>query len=153
VARALSVGVVLALFGLSACVEGPEPVEAAAPAPAPAAVPPAAPAAGNPVVPDAPPPEPRKPVLTISSLMGADRDTIVRLLGPPSFLRRDPPAELWRYRAADCLLDLYLYPPDGTRGTMGAVKYVEARGRDGRDRPAPPCLDAVLKAREGAGTG
>ena len=82
--------------------------------------------------------------------MGADEARLHRLLGQPQFRRNDPPARLLRYRAAGCLLDLFLYP----KGTAAhRVTHIQARGRDGMDRPAPPCLDAILDARKKAKTG
>jgi len=46
-----------------------------------------------------------------AQLIGLKKDEILNLLGRPSFQRRDPPAEIWRYRTDECLVDLYLYPP------------------------------------------
>jgi hypothetical protein len=48
---------------------------------------------------------------TLEHLTAAD---LVARLGPPNFTRRDPPAELWQYRGATCVLDLFLYPDNGT---------------------------------------
>ena len=92
--------------------------------------------------------------MTIEGLIGADEARLHRLLGQPQFRRNDPPARLLRYRTAGCLLDLFLYPADGSKdGTNHRVTHIQARGRDGMDRPAPPCLDAILDARKKAKTG
>ena len=96
-------------------------------------------------------PMPDAPPVTIDMLMDADEAKLHRLLGLPQFRRTDPPARLLRYRAADCLLDLFLYPSkDGARNDAGTprVIHIQARGRDGTDRPAPPCLDAIIEARQ-----
>jgi hypothetical protein len=88
--------------------------------------------------------------VTIERLMGADETALHRLLGSPQFRRRDPPAQLLRYRAPICLLDLFLYPGNGGDHR---VTHIEARGRDGKDRPAAKCLDSIVEAREKAETG
>ena len=46
--------------------------------------------------------------LSPDRLIGQNQERLIRLLGVPSFKRRDPPAEVWRYRDQSCLLDLYL---------------------------------------------
>jgi len=95
------------------------------------------------------------PPVTIEGLMGADEARLHRLLGLPQFRRNDPPARLLRYRAEGCLLDLFLYPPkDGAKDGAGhRVTHIQARGRDGMDRPAPPCLKTILETRAKAKTG
>lgn len=95
------------------------------------------------------------PPVTVEMLMGADEAKLHGLLGLPQFRRNDPPARLLRYRAADCLLDLFLYPPkDGAKnGATHRVTHILARDRDGMDRPAPACLDTIIEARQKAKTG
>ena len=88
--------------------------------------------------------------VTIERLMGADEAALHRLLGPPQFRRRDPPARLLRYRGPICLLDLFLYP---AAGGEHRVTHVEARSRDGKDRSVPPCLETIIEARKPAKTG
>lgn len=51
---------------------------------------------------------PELPVLT-----GMGSAELVALLGEPDFRRREPPAELWQYRSADCVLDVFLYSESG----------------------------------------
>lgn len=85
-------------------------------------------------------------------LIGLDHAAITELLGPPRFRRADASAELWRYRAGRCILDLFLYPPKGAPGGTLAVAHIEARLRDGSPAPARRCLDAVLKVRAAADT-
>jgi hypothetical protein len=50
---------------------------------------------------------------------------IVALLGQPDFRRSDPPAEIWQYRRADCILDIFLYADAGAY----RVLYSETRQR------------------------
>jgi hypothetical protein len=82
----------LALALLAACSGAtPPPAPAAAlPAPVPAAAVAARPAASR-------------------TLTGLSAGEVVALLGEPDFRRAEPPAELWQYRTADCVLDLFLY--------------------------------------------
>jgi hypothetical protein len=42
-------------------------------------------------------------------LAGLSAKEVVALFGEPDFRRAEPPAELWQYRTADCVLDLFLY--------------------------------------------
>jgi hypothetical protein len=74
------------------------PVAAAVPAPA-GPPPPAEPAAMR---------VPELPVLT-----GMEPAQLIALLGEPDLRRLEPPAELWQYRNADCVLDVFLYADGG----------------------------------------
>ena len=73
------------------------------------------------------------------------QDDIIRNLGQPTFQRRDRTALLLRYREGDCILDLFLYPPDPS-GLGKAVDYIEARAPDGQKIESKPCIDAIRKA-------
>lgn len=70
-------------------------------------------------------------------------------LGRPDLLRREAAAQVWQYRGATCLLDVFLYPD-----ARGAVQVVHASLRPiGTGPTSPPtsppaCLDA-LGARAG----
>ncbi len=138
-----------ALFGMAAllmagCVAPPAPEPDPQTAPAIVSTPQDSPATEALATP--PPPD----RVTIERLMGANEGALNRLLGPPQFHRRDPPARLVRYRAATCLLDLFLYPGEGG---VPRVTHIEARGRDGNDKPAAPCLESIIEARQKAKTG
>ncbi len=85
-------------------------------------------------------------------LMGLDASALRARLGAPSFLRRDNPAQLWRYAGQGCLLELYLYrsgPTDtyvvrhvAARPSPAGAAAVSARG----------CLAGLLRAhRHGSG--
>jgi hypothetical protein len=111
------VALALAAALLSACALSPQP-------PSP---PPQAAALGDPAV-----------------MIGADAPALERLFGPPRLVRRDAPAELWQYRAHDCVVDLFLYQEkDGLR-----LLYLEARTGAAEVTAPRPCLDAVLANRE-----
>jgi hypothetical protein len=103
-------GSLLLGLGLSACSAAPPAVPQSAPAvSAAAAVQPAA--LHHPTVP------------TLTGLSAAE---VIGLFGEPDFRRTEPPAELWQYRSADCVLDLFLYSdPSGAR-----VVHSETRQRN-----------------------
>jgi hypothetical protein len=92
--RFLFAGAAVALLGACSAA-APPPALTAAPEPA-AALQPAA----------ARPPGMRK-------LTGLSADEVVALFGEPDFRRAEPPAELWQYRSAECVLDLFLYDDAG----------------------------------------
>jgi len=52
--------------------------------------------------------------IAMPNLTGLSAEQVVALLGAPDFRRAEPPAELWQYRGADCVLDIFLY--DGADG-------------------------------------
>lgn len=45
----------------------------------------------------------------IDKLTGLNPAELVSLFGQPDFRRPEGPAELWQYRSADCVLDIFLY--------------------------------------------
>jgi hypothetical protein len=67
------------------------------------------------------------PASQLTSLDNLSAPELLARLGPPDFTRRDPPAELWQYRGATCVLDLFLYPDAGTL----KVSHTQTRGRHG----------------------
>jgi hypothetical protein len=55
-------------------------------------------------------------VPAIKDLAGLKPDDVLSILGQPDLKRDEPPAELWQYRAADCVLNLFFYnDADGYR--------------------------------------
>jgi len=138
------------LLGLLASCAGGERQHAAAVAvPIPSAValalPPlqiqpavASPAAPAPIVPAAAPADAALPRLT-----GRTRADLALLLGTPDFVRRDPPAEIWQYRSAACVLDLFLYPEAGEF----QVTYAETRDRRSMRRAGPGCVAGLLRQK------
>ena len=78
-------------------------------------------------------------------LIGADRAEIGGLLGQPGFVRRDRTAQMWRYVADSCVLDLYMYPiaadsPDAT----ARVRHYDVRSRNPGSITAQACVAALL---------
>jgi hypothetical protein len=114
---------------LGACGMAP-PREAAAP------VPPAL-AAAAPLQPAAL----RRPTLPL--LTGLSAADLLARFGQPDFRRSEPPAELWQYRSADCVLDVFLYG-----GGAGAqVVHSETRERDLTGTSAATCRGGVFIGR------
>jgi hypothetical protein len=71
--------------------------------------------------------------------VGLTAPEIAAALGPPDFLRRDPPAEIWQYRASACFLDVFLYAePGGLRAA-----YAEARPRNGLSTGLDTCFGSI----------
>ena len=134
---------------------GPPPKRFADGVPAHAGIPPeptqttAAPPAAEPAAPPAPAPATtmaavspalvRPPLKDVRELIGLGPTELQARLGDPTLRRRDAPAEIWQYRSALCVLDLFLYREgQGTR-----VTNVELRPRDGREIPAATCLSSL----------
>lgn len=71
-----------------------------------------------------PPPPPPISVPAPDTLLGLNMERLEGLFGTPTFVRRDPPAELWQYHSSSCVLDLFLYEE-----SVGSyqVNYVEFR--------------------------
>lgn len=52
----------------------------------------------------------------LKELTGLHQPEILAMLGKPDLKRDEPPAQLWQYRAADCVLNLFFYrEQDGYR--------------------------------------
>jgi hypothetical protein len=49
----------------------------------------------------------------ITKLAGLNPAEVLAMLGNPDLRRTEPPAELWQYRAADCVLNLFFYDENG----------------------------------------
>ena len=78
-------------------------------------------------------------------------DDVVALLGEPDFRRVEPPAEVWQYRGADCVVDLFLY----RHGDDFRVTREDARNRDPAQPGTGGCRDGgrVLRGRMEASRG
>jgi hypothetical protein len=49
----------------------------------------------------------------LNKLAGLKPAEVLSMLGKPDLKRTEPPAELWQYRAADCVLNLFFYDEAG----------------------------------------
>jgi hypothetical protein len=149
---------------LAGCLEptpAPQALRSAGPAPNEAAAPPALVAASEPAIvaavmppaeaavpasparPAAPPrpPAPSDP----RRLIGLTQERIESMLGPADFVRRDGPAQIWRYDTEDCSLDVFLF----REGEIQRVTHVASRARkvDGPDVALNACYARVLGMR------
>lgn len=69
-----------------------------------------------------------------NEFVGFGPDRVLPILGAPDFVRRDGTAQIWQYRATNCILDLFLYQS----GAETQVKHAELRPRV----PGAEALDA-----------
>jgi hypothetical protein len=60
-----------------------------------------------------------------NEFVGFSPDRVLPILGAPDFVRRDGTAQIWQYRATNCILDLFLYQS----GSEALVKHAELRSR------------------------
>ena len=81
----------------------------------------------------------------IKDLAGLQPADVLSILGQPDLRRDEPPAELWQYRAADCVLNLFFYSEAGGYRLTHAEAW--QRSLSGGSMPAP-CHDedAPIKA-------
>jgi hypothetical protein len=113
----------------------PAPSQAAAPSPAP--------------------PDEKVAAIPPSPQLARFRDLrateVEALVGGPDFRRVEPPAELWQYRTADCVVDLFFYG----KGDNRRVVRADGRSRDPARANDERCGDGseVLKDRMRAGAG
>ncbi len=86
-----------------------------------------------------------KPIST-SDIIGQNKNTLLQVLGRPSFKRSDHPAEIWRYQDEACLLDLYLYRPLNTGAEKAPlVTFIEARMPRGPRAETLSCLNIIRR--------
>ena len=78
-----------------------------------------------------------------AQLIGIGPARLDALLGRPDLVRREPPAEIWQYRGAACIFDVFLYVEAGEQ----RVTYIEARNQTAEKTAPRPCLKGLLRAR------
>ena len=76
----------------------------------------------------------------LRDLKGMAPAQVAALIGDPDFRRSDPPAEIWQYRSADCVLDLFFY----SENSDTRLVYSETRSRNPQrgTKAAAACADA-----------
>lgn len=89
-----------------------------------------------------------------NAFIGLDDRALANALGKPQMVRSEPPAEVWQYGGADCVVDFYLYDS----GEAGAerrleVAYVEARDMRAGNASTERCVKSLLQwvSADGAG--
>ena len=83
-----------------------------------------------------------EPLPDPTELLGLDRLQVAKLLGNPSLLRQEPPAEVWLYKGRLCVLHLFLYQE--TPSPDYAVRYFEVRGADDAAVGQGACYASLL---------
>ena len=114
-------------------------------------------AASQPAAPSpaAAPPDEKVAAIPPSPQLARFRDLkateVEALVGGPDFRRVEAPAELWQYRTAECVVDLFFYG----KGDDRRVVHADARSRDPARASDESCGDGgeVLKDRLRAGAG
>lgn len=81
--------------------------------------------------------------------MGYSPERVLPILGAPDFVRRDGSAQIWQYRATNCILDLFLYTADNETH----VKHAELRPRVPGAEPLDSCYSRMRQERKGQPTG
>lgn len=64
---------------------------------------------------------------------------ISSLLGEPTYIRREQPAEVWQFVTGRCVLDITFYP-DRTAPENRLSSWIESRDMSGRRMAVPDCL-------------
>jgi hypothetical protein len=80
---------------------------------------------------------------------GFSPERVLPVLGAPDFVRRDGNAQIWQYRATNCVLDLFLYKS----GSETTVKHAELRSRVPGAEPLDACYSRLRRERGTAPTG
>jgi hypothetical protein len=97
---------------------------------------------GGPAARSAPPVAQRPTTGEAAALLGATPERVTARLGQPDLRRAEPGAEVWRYSAAHCHLDLVFYPEAGSL----RVGHAAARAAGLTARSESECL-ADIAAR------
>jgi len=77
----------------------------------------------------------------LNGLTGAEIDLV---LGPPTRVRHDPPAQVWQYDQPRCIVDVFLYTDAGEPRAV----YLQERSREVKKIRPGACLGAVWQARQ-----
>src|SRR3954466_5919057 len=74
------------------------------------------------------------------NIAGMDAGRIRVAFGAPQFVRKDGPAEMWRYDGASCKAFFFLYP----NGSSMAVRHVETLPHPANQATDSACLQDLL---------
>ena len=78
-------------------------------------------------------------------LVGLDQPAAARLLGPATERTEEPPATVWRYKTADCELDLFFYL-DLRSGQMRTLRYT-LKNDGSNQAQQQDCLRSLIESR------
>jgi hypothetical protein len=90
--------------------------------------------------------QPTPPTYSLAGLegvIGRDAGALEAGFGKPDLDIREGNARKLQFAGTACVLDFYLYPPRG--GGEPLVRYVDARGADGRDVDRAGCVAALAR--------
>lgn len=87
------------------------------------------------------PTAPQKIKITSAQLLGKTGIWVHAKIGNPQFARSDMQANLWQYKNAQCVLNVFLYT-DGDTGPA-RVLHFDARDPKGRNTDRNACLSAL----------
>jgi hypothetical protein len=79
----------------------------------------------------------------LKRLSGLSDKDVQRVLGEPDFRREEPPAQIWQYRSAECVLDLFLYGETG----QYRVAYAETHDRGFTRVSQTNCYAGLVNSR------
>jgi hypothetical protein len=94
----------------------------------------------------APPPAPTYSTHGLESVMGRNARALIALFGNPALDVREGIARKLQFAGPACVLDVYLYPPQG--GGEPVATHVDARLPDGRDIDRSSCVAALSRQSE-----
>ncbi len=77
----------------------------------------------------------------LNGLTGRELDAV---LGPPSRVRHDPPAQVWQYDQPRCIVDVFLYTDEAEPRAV----YVQERSREVKKIAPGACLGAVWQTHQ-----
>ena len=88
---------------------------------------------------------PAKPKITATELLGQTNGWLLAKLGEPAFRRTDRHANMWQYKNATCVLNVFLYAEDTSDngGTASRVLHFDARTLGGGNADRAACLSAL----------
>ena len=84
---------------------------------------------------------PLKNVAGLDAVMGKTAANLMRLFGDPQQDVAEPPARKLQFSSGACILDAYLYPPQG--GGEQRVTHIDARRSDGAEVDRASCVNAL----------
>ena len=81
----------------------------------------------------------------LEGVIGAKAATLLQAFGTPRIDLREGDVRKLQFAGVPCVLDIYLYPPDG--GGEQVATHVDARrGSDGQDVDRAACVQALRKS-------
>lgn len=86
---------------------------------------------------------PAKVKITAQQLLGAAQPWVLANLGAPDFKRADMHANLWQYKNAACMLNVFLYVDDRAKTAPAQVLHFDARDALGFDTDRDACLSSL----------